>query len=250
MDEQLVISKIETVMTVFRETEMFCMKYENKADRIEFANSKDSEFRSVGFEAISMIIAKECLGHKNGFTEWIEFYKTHNSLYGAQLLTGLGWAIAAHQTTLPSELSELFSSEQLFKVHDGYGYYYGLFRSRLTIRSKQTPSELNTIIPPGYYSGIGRSLYYHAKGNLTKLRDTVETFDSPVLPEIWQGIGTASLFLGGLSIESIEQLSQCSGAFQEAYFVGVQSACLSRKKANATNETTTLFERYTKSLEQ
>ena len=249
MDEQLVFSKIETVMTTFRETEMFCMNHENQADRLEFVNGQDIEFRSVGFEAISMCIAKECLNEDRGFTAWIDFYNSYNSLYAAQLLTGLGWALAANQTPIPLELSKLFSSEQLFKVQDGYGYYYGLFRSRLTIRSKQTPSELNNNIPAGYYSGIGRSLYYHAKGNIVKLQENIETFDIRYLHEIWQGIGTASIFLGGLSIHTIEQLYQSSRSFQEDYLIGAKSAYTSRKKAHAITQTTTLLERYVKSLE-
>lgn len=242
-EESHILSKIEHVMQTFRETEGFAENDLSKEALIREIEKFDSEFKSVGYEASSMCIAKACFEKQDGeLSDWKTFFSENIELYESQLLTGLGWAIAATNNN-PVEIlkTQLFTSFQKAKVFDGFGYYFGLFRSRLTIRSTDLPDILSNNKPFAFDSGLGRAIYYLSKGNPEMISKFISPFQTERLNEIWMGIGTACVFVGGFNEIELKAIAETAGENKKDFLIGGLFSLKSRTAANAETEFTMLF---------
>lgn len=116
--------------------------------------------------------------------------------YSGNILIGLGWAIAE---TKQKDLSFLNKMNQLlqFRVWDGCGYYDGIFRQRHTVVNQTRQEYVPEINFKAYDEGVGRSIWYSAKGDIAKVKETINGFTSSRQPDLWRGIGIACSFVGG-----------------------------------------------------
>lgn len=181
-------------------------------------------YRSVAFEGASMGVAIQ-----NSMETW-KMYAAKTEKHATQVHIGLGWAIAEQQSDLASSLSQIDSAWQQ-KVLDGYGYWHGLFRRRLTIRTQQIPAEITPEYQTGFDQGVGRSIWYLSKGNVSKLSTIINHFSGNRKPNLWQGVGVASTYVGGCSSELIAELKSAAGEFKTNFENGVGSAEESMKEA-------------------
>jgi len=238
-----ILSKVESVMQTFRETEALAENELTKEDLLLKIDEFDAEFKSVGYEALSMFLAKECLVNQNGnLIEWQNFFSDYAEFYESQLLTGFGWAIAATNNNPTNIINTLsFTSFQKAKIFDGFGYYFGLFRSRLTIRSTALPEILSNIKPFAFDSGIGRAIYYLAKGNHEMINKFLSPFKAERLSEIWMGIGTACIFVGGFDETELKAIAETSGNHKQDFLIGGLLSLKSRTTANTETKYTIIF---------
>ncbi|MDP6909763.1 MAG: DUF1702 family protein [Flavobacteriales bacterium] len=179
-------------------------------------NETEARYRSVAFEGASMATV---IDRKEEWQSFLERAEKH----ATQIHIGLGWAIAELELDLPSTLSEIVPEMQV-KVLDGYGYWNGLFRRRLTIRTQQIPKEITSEHQAGFDQGVGRAIWYIAKGNIEKASNIINHFSEDRKSNLWRGIGVASTYVGGCSDELILELKRVAGDFKSKFETGMAAA--------------------------
>jgi enediyne biosynthesis protein E3 len=228
--------KIEKVISTFRSAQELA---ENLAhdELIEKLNSYDPEFRSVAFEAASMAIAASDFQQSEivQASLWKDFYSVHKVLYEVQLLTGFGWALASHQKK-PADFLNQFDSLSAIRILDGYGYYYGLLRSRMCIADMQIPEDIHNDLQFAFDQGLGRRMWYIGKGDLERLMAMLKKFPEERKANLWRGIGTASAFVGGIDLKMYDELGRLSGNHKKQLTIGKLFAIRSRMQAKSITE--------------
>lgn len=184
----------------------------------------EPRYRSVAFEGASMGVALV-----NQLSTW-KVYANQTEKHATQVHIGLGWAIGEQQLDLASTLSEI-EPEMQVKVLDGYGYWNGLFRRRMTIRTQQVPENVTSEYQSGFDQGVGRAIWYISKGDIEKLISIINHFSGSRRQDLWRGIGVASTYVGGCSNELITELKSAAGSFAESLQVGIEAAEESMQKA-------------------
>jgi hypothetical protein len=227
--------RIEIIQSVFRETQSG--GWDEQVGRKDFYHH---EFQSVAFEAMSELIASEEIGNgATDFGDWMKFFNTHQDRFQSQLYTGLGWALAKNGQ--PHTLVPIHNSTAEVKILDGYGYYFGLFRGRLVIRSQHIPEHIPEESLPYLDAGLGRALWYQSRGTLSKLIDLLSFFTESRHPALWSGIGLASCFVGGLNHNEMHDLFNLAGNHQSSFQLGVRAAIESREKSGIHTHSEELF---------
>jgi hypothetical protein len=227
--------RIETIQFVFRETQA-----RGWDEQVGIKDFSHPEFHSIAIEAMSELIASEEIG--NGATDfgaWMKFFDTYRNRFQSQLYTGLGWALAKNGH--PHTIFPLPNTHAETKILDGYGYYYGLFRGRLVIRSQQIPEPISEELLPYFDAGLGRALWYQSKGDLSKLTELLSLFPESRRAALWSGIGLASCFVGGLYPNEIHNLLNLAGNHQSSFQIGVRAAIESREKSGIQTPSEELF---------
>lgn len=221
-----VAENIETVVNTFQEGRKLSEQELGLDELIAELNKFDSRYRSVAFEGASMGVALN-----NSIETW-KIYLKATEKHKTQVHIGLGWAIADQQLNLEETLSHI-EPEFRIKVLDGYGYWFGLFRKRLSIRTQQIPAEISAELQPGFDQGIGRAIWYVAKGEIPKVVNIINHFSENRKPKLWQGIGVASTYVGGCSEDELTELREASGDFSKSLEAGIDSAIKSMETAQA-----------------
>lgn len=219
-----VAENIETIVKTFQRGRKLTEQELGLDELIAELNKFDSRYRSVAFEGASMGV-----GLSNSIEIW-KAYLNATEKHKTQVHIGLGWAIAEQQLN-PKETLNHIEPDFRIKVFDGYGYWFGLFRKRLTIRTQQIPSEITTEIQPGFDQGVGRAIWYVAKGEVPKAVNIINHFNESRRANLWQGIGVASTYVGGCSEYELAELLNASEEFSENLNSGIDSARKSMETA-------------------
>lgn len=221
-----IAENIETIVATFQKGKALSNQELGLEELVSTLNRTEERYRSVAFEGASMGIALQ-----NSITTWKQFSSLAHK-HTTQIHIGLGWAIAEQELDVLSILSEI-EPEIRVKVLDGIGYWFGLFRRRLTIRTQQIPAFITTKYKDGFDQGVGRAIWYVSKGEVSKLVNIINHFDEPRRSNLWQGIGVASTYVGGCSDELITELKSAAGEFKLNLKNGIEAAGTSMKQAKA-----------------
>lgn len=221
-----IAKNIETVVSTFQKGLSLSEQEFGLDELISKLNQFEPRYRSVAFEGASMGVAIQ-----NSLGTWNKYAKAAEK-HATQVHIGLGWAIAEGQMNLASTLSEIEPDFQV-KVLDGYGYWHGLFRRRLTIRTQTIPKNITSEYQSGFDQGIGRTIWYITKGEVAKVVNIINHFSEDRRANLWQGIGVASTYVGGCSDELIGELKSASSEFKKNFETGIESAESSLKRAQS-----------------
>ena len=219
-----IAENIETVVSTFQKGRKLSEQELGLDELIAELNKFEPRYQSVAFEGASMGVALT-----NSIDTW-KVYAERTSKHATQVHIGLGWAIAEEQVNLASTLSEIEPELQV-KVLDGYGYWHGLFRRRLTIRTQQIPETITAEYQTGFDQGVGRAIWYATKGDVSKVENIINHFSEDRRSNLWQGIGVASTYVGGCSDELISELKSAADKFKLNLKTGRISAEKSMFKA-------------------
>lgn len=187
-------------------------------------NKIEPRYRSVGFEGASMGIA---ISKK---FDWAEFLERANQ-HSTQIHIGLGWAIGEKDWNIAESLKPI-DPEMRTKVLDGVGYWFGLFRRRLTIRTHGIPEQITPEFQSGFDNGVGRSIWYISKGDPEMANKIINSFPEERRADLWFGIGVASTYVGGCSEDLTSELKALSGVNSDSFEDGTASAENSIAEAN------------------
>ncbi|HAP70227.1 MAG TPA: hypothetical protein DCR04_10980 [Flavobacteriales bacterium] len=220
-----IAKNIETVISTFQKGRSLSEQELGLDELISKLNQFEPRYRSVAFEGASMGVALQ-----NSMETWKTYAKTSEK-HSTQVHIGLGWAIAERELDLTSTLSQIEPELQV-KVLDGYGYWHGLFRRRLTIRTQSIPENITTEYQSGFDQGVGRAVWYISKGEIAKVQNIINHFAEDRRANLWQGIGVASTYVGGCSDELIAELKSASGEYKSKLKKGIESAEASMQKAS------------------
>ena len=217
---------IETVVSTFQKGRELAESGVSINELISELNRFKPRYRSVAFEGASMGVA---------LTTDFETWKSYGNMaekHATQIHIGLGWALAEKQLDLASTLSEI-EAEMQVKVLDGFGYWNGLFQRRATIRMQQIPENIIPEFQAGFDQGVGRAIWYITKGEVDKVLNIINHFSEDRRPNLWQGIGVASTYVGTCSDELLAELKTASGEFKMNLDKGIGAADESLRKAQS-----------------
>ncbi len=216
--EGSIAQRVEQIVATFKAAREVAEREGRSAMLSEHLANADTYYRSVAFEGAAMGLALRDI------SQWEDFLTHEGVTHAVQVHIGLGWALAEQQRPL----SENPTWPDPDSVADGYGYYHGLFRRRLTIRTQGIPEGLTDAQLPAFDRGLGRSLWYICKGDVEQLRTMVTAFPERRHPALWLGVGIAVAYVGGCSDAQLEEVAQASSIHRPQLMKGAQRALASR----------------------
>jgi enediyne biosynthesis protein E3 len=229
-------TKMERIQKLFLGTQHSIQGQPELEDLLASLDQEDPEFRSVAYESASMELAFNDLSKGTELEGWKFFYYRAKKRHSFHLDIGLGWAFAKAQVFPSSNLGELHPINR-WMVFDGMGYYHGLFKGRRTVRKHLVPEGIEGRDLQGYNQGIGRRLWYIAKGEVKEVTSLIQAFPSSRHSDLWRGVGIACAYVGGSTQENLELLLAASGEFKQQLSVGIALAALSRSASGSvTND--------------
>jgi len=202
---------------------------------ITFLETEPPEFRSIAYESASFEIALKDLKTNQQLDRWKEFRQLCARQHTFHIDIGLGWAFA--KTGLHPD-SYLLTLQPLVKwmVFDGLGYYYGLFKGRSTLKNKEIPGAIEGHNLHGFDQGLGRRLWYLAKGNVNELDKLIERFPAYRHPDLFRGIGIACGYVGGSEEDELLWLREISNENYKQLQLGILLAAIIRITSETISE--------------
>jgi len=214
-------TRIDTIVNTFKAAREVAEREGRSTMLSEHLASSNTYFRSVAFEGAAMGLALRDV------SIWKEFLAHEGESHAVQVHIGLGWALAEQQQSVPVDAEWLDRDSVL----DGYGYYHGLFRRRLSIRTQGIPEGLNDAQLPAFDRGMGRSIWYITKGDVEVLKRITDAFAENRQPNLWRGIGIAVAFVGACNDLLLGQVASASSTYGPQLLEGAQRALRSRTQA-------------------
>lgn len=182
-----IAERIDRIVSIFKAAREVAEEEGQSEALKHHLTASDSYYRSVAYEGAAMGLALRDI------SQWEAFLKNDAAAHAVQVHIGLGWALA--EQALPCEEDARWQDADA--VLDGYGYYHGLFRRRLSIRTQGIPDGINAAQLPGFDRGLGRSLWYISKGDMELLLRMIAAFTIDRQPHLWRGVGIAVAYVGG-----------------------------------------------------
>lgn len=213
---------IETIVSTFQKGRALAESEISLDDLVVALDEFQPRYRSAGYEGASMGVAIERDDSWRTFNEKTKVHET-------QVHIGLGWAFAEKNWEIEKEL-HMVNQDFQTKVLDGYGYWYGLFRRRLTIRTQSIPENITPELQIGFDQGVGRAIWYISKGEVAKVVNIINHYSEDRRANLWQGIGVASTYVGGCSDKLIAELKSAAGEFKLNFETGIEAAWKSMRK--------------------
>jgi len=201
---------------------------------IDVLETEPPEYRSVAYESASYEIALEELKSHHQLERWKEFRELSAKQHTFHMDIGLGWAFAKTGLDPQPHLLKLQPLVKLM-VYDGLGYYYGLFKGRSTLKNKKIP-EIEYDGAHGFDQGLGRRLWYMAKGDAYAVNELVDKFPAARHSDFFRGIGIACGYVGGNEKDNLEYLFRISGEYKKQLQLGFVLAAISRIASETISE--------------
>jgi len=228
-----VSERIEYIQKLFLRVEGCVETIDDLYAVIQLLEKEATEFRSIAYESASMVIGVKDLYLTRTLQRWKQFRNESSGRHGFHVDIGLGWAFAKTGMQ-PNDYLKATNDPLKTMVYDGIGYYYGLFKGRSVIKNKTVPEQIED--KSGFDQGLGRRLWYLAKGNVSALLPLLNDFDGTRRSDLWRGAGIACAYVGGNNAEELQHLSNAAGSYKGQLELGVTFATISRIASNSINE--------------
>lgn len=191
------------------------------------------ETQSIVLEGASMQVALQSLKIKNSLSGWNNFYTKCGIKFSSQAHIGVGWALAELNLSVSPYILNI-DKENQWRVLDGYGYYFALFKRRVVLREQRFPEQLSKDQEGFYTQGVGRCLWYLSKGDLNKLSSMIIILKTWCLADLWRGIGIAVAYVGLIDKLEVEKLKTLSGNHAPSFLCGILLAASSSVKSGCS----------------
>jgi len=224
--EDTIAHRVEQIVATFKAAREVAEREGRSTMLSEHLAIANVYYRSVAFEGAAMGLALRDI------SQWQDFLSNEGVKHSVQVHIGLGWALAEQQRPVP----EKQAWPDPDSVADGYGYYHGLFRRRLTIRTQGIPDTMDMTLLSGFDRGVGRSMWYICKGDVEQLRTMATAFPESRHSALWLGVGIAVAFLGGCSDALLEEVALASSIHRPQLLEGAHRALASRAFAETPTQ--------------
>ena len=87
-----------------------------------------------------------------------------------------------------------------------------------------------------YDEGLGRSMWYTVKGDVTKVTEMVRSFPADRHADLWRGVGIACSYVGGFDKEILDALVSASAEHNVQLAIGAAMVAKSRIEAECITE--------------
>lgn len=174
-------------------------------------------YKGLCYESYSMHLADNELRH-GGLNFWYAFEESTPEWFLPFVWIGAGWAFAKNNT---SDVPKHF--EDKFPFVDGMGFYHGLFKGRSAVKKQEVPDFLNPSESDCFDVGIGRSLWYSLRGDVSRVGEHANAFLESRRERIWEGVGVASHYVRGLDKDDRDVLEGLAGKRVEGFRAGAKT---------------------------
>lgn len=240
--QEVIAERMKKISTIFQQSAQAADEELDNEPLLFSLGNTDSEFRSVAYEASAMSRAILDFSENEKLDHWTAFLQ-QSPQHATQIHIGLGWAFSQKKVS-PSSFFSTISPMMLPRVLDGLGYSDASFRQRVVIQNKIVPEEFNNKILKGYDQGVGRALWYIAKGNPAQLSKLIVTFPEERKSDLWRGVGIAVAYVGGFDKELLDELLTQAASFFDDFKIGIILATSSRARAETVTDFTELACQY------
>jgi hypothetical protein len=230
-----VSDRMEYIQKLFLDVEQTVEKIGDLNGIFDLLDKEAPEFRSVAYESASMVIGIRDLCNKKMLDSWEEFRQACSKKHTFHIDIGLGWAFAKTGIS-PADFLGPMKPVVKWMVFDGIGYYYGLFKGRNTIKNKIIPEGIEKESLDGFDEGLGRRLWYMAKGDVNALIPVLQDFNEARHSNLWRGVGIACGYVGGNNENDLVYLLHSSGLHKNQFSRGIMLAAISRNSSNSITE--------------
>jgi len=159
------------------------------------------------------------------------------------VVVGAGFAIARLPWGLRNMNHYLETLDPLMAwcVPDGYGFHQGFFHhTRYIDGAKDPPKELGSFGARLFDSGVGRAMWWVKCAQPRGIRAAIDRFPETRRAELWNGVGVAAAYAGGVGVSALQSLRDLSGSYQADFLSGLPFAARLRQKAGNYSDTTEL----------
>ena len=163
-------------------------------------------------------------------TQWKRFLaETGEHIY--MLHVGAGWAMARVPLDVEKTIAQ-FDPLLRWLMVDGYGFHETFFRPDRVLRGQPHPRPLRGYAKRAFDQGIGRAMWFASGANVRAIADALAEFPAERLPDLWSGVGLASVYAGGADEADIEWLRDRAGKYLPYAAQGAAFAAKARIRAD------------------
>ncbi len=167
-------------------------------------------------------------------TQWERFTEeTGEHIY--MLHVGAGWAMARVPGDVGKTLAH-FDPLLRWLLVDGYGFHETFFHPERVLRGQPHPGRVRGYAKRAFDQGIGRAMWFASGANVRTIVDALAEFPAERLPDLWSGVGLASVYAGGVVAADIEWLRDRAGKFLPSVAQGAAFAAKARIRADNLTE--------------
>lgn len=231
--QDIIEQKMEKIKSIFQKAQEHASALDI-SKLIDFLQTTEKEFLPVAYEGAAMTLALNDFSEGDSIVKWKQFLDASKK-YSCQIYIGMGWAVAQQKKSELSFLDQLSRNMQ-FRLWDGCGYYDGIFRQRQSIKGQKRSENIQPKDFQAYDEGLGRSIWYICKGDETKVKEMIATFDIERHTDLWRGVSIACCFVGGFSENKLRALIVSSGAYKTQLGIGAAMVAKSRIEANCATD--------------
>ncbi|MCX4884623.1 DUF1702 family protein [Streptomyces sp. NBC_00847] len=105
-------------------------------------------------------------------------------------------------------------------VLDGYGFHQGFFAHKRYVIEQRLPGHLRGYGRRVFDHGMGRSIWFSSGADVDRVGATIAGFCETRQADLWQGVGLACGYTGGVDRPTIERLRAVAGERQGHLAVG------------------------------
>lgn len=167
-------------------------------------------------------------------TDWPRLLKeTSDHIY--MLHVGAGWAMARLPGNLDTTLSR-YDPLLRWLLVDGYGFHETFFHPERVLQGRPHPRRVSGYAQRAFDQGVGRALWFAGGANVQAIGNALAEFPDRRQPDLWSGIGLASVYAGGVHEADIQWLRHRAGEHLPNLAQGAAFAAKARVRADNLTE--------------
>jgi enediyne biosynthesis protein E3 len=165
-----------------------------------------------------------------------DFLKGAGNAHTYMVHVGAGWAMAR----MPGQVERWqsrFDPLLRWLLVDGYGFHEGFFHWRKYLeKTGAVPRRLRGYAINVFYQGFGRSLWFIEGGKIGGIVRAIRCFESCYHPDLWSGVGLASVYAGELPETGLQTLRTAAEGYIPQLAQGAAFAAKARERAGNLTE--------------
>jgi hypothetical protein len=199
----------------------------------ELEHTVDDHHRGFAFEGVGAYLAAIDLATMGATRRLERLLRGPGGHHDGLAILGAGFAVARVPwgAWLWQRYRSRLDPQLAWCMADGLGFHQGLFHHRRYVhRCQPPPAYLPAHDLEPFDSGIGRSLWWVEGASPDRIADRIRRFPADRRAELWNGIGTACTYAGGVDESVLRALSRLSAEWGPDFLSGVCFAPLIRRR--------------------